>query len=143
MPINAVDTTIIAIVAFSLWTVLLGVTVPVWRMFLLATRRARTSDFTPGDAHGSPLYWRFNRAHLNAVENLIVFAALGVSGIAAGVSDEMFGRLCLIVLFARYFQTVAHLISGSPPFLALRTFAFAIQVVCFVLMAGITLERIF
>ena len=136
MIINAAETPIIAIVLFALWTALLALCVPIWRITLVAFGQARTTDFTPGDAHGSPAYWRLNRAHANCVENLVVFAALAVSGLAAGISDPLFGQFCATVVIARFAQTLLHLASGAAPVIAVRFFTFAIQLVCYVGIAA-------
>lgn len=141
MPINAAETPIIAIVIFALWTAFLALCVPIWRMTLVASGQARAGDFTPGDAHGSRAYWRLNRAHANAVENLVVFAALAVCGLAAGISDALFGQLCAIVLAARFIQSIVHLASGAPAAMTLRFIAFLVQVACFAGIGIMTLER--
>lgn len=129
--INATDTPLIAVTLFALWTALLAISVPIWRIILVAAGLSRTTDFTPGEAHGSPIYWRLNRAHVNAAENLAIFAALTVAGIASGLSDPMFGQVCLIAAGARVVQTLIHVVSGASFAIVARFIAFAVQIGCF------------
>jgi uncharacterized MAPEG superfamily protein len=131
MTINATDTPILAVTFFALWTAALAISVPIWRIILVSSGLYRTSDFTPGDAHGSPIYWRVNRAHANAAENLAVFAALAIAGIASGVSDALFGQLCLAALIARIVQSVIHVASGAGAAIIGRFIAFAVQIACY------------
>ena len=131
MIINATDTPLYIVTLFALWTALLAVIVPIWRVALVASGLYRISDFTPGDAHGSSLYWRINRAHANAVENLVVFAALAVAGIASGVADPLFGLLCVIVMGARIVQSLIHIASGASAAIMARFVAFAVQIICY------------
>lgn len=142
MPINAAETPIITVVIFAMWTALLAFAVPIWRIILVTFGMARTTDFTPGDAHGSPAYWRLNRAHANCVENLVVFAALAVSGLAAGISDPSFGVVCMLVLIARIFQSLIHIVSGSGLAISLRFAAFTLQVILYLVIGGMTLARV-
>ncbi len=131
MMINATDTPILAVTLFALWTAVLAIGVPLWRIILVSSGLYRTSDFTPGDAHGSPTYWRLNRAHVNAAENLAVFATLAIGGIASGVSDVLFGQLCIAVLIARIAQSVIHIASGASAAIMMRFVAFAVQIGCY------------
>ncbi|MET0545708.1 MAG: MAPEG family protein [Caulobacterales bacterium] len=142
MPINAAETPIIAVVIFALWTAILAFAVPIWRMVLVMSGQARTTDFTPGDAHGSPAYWRLNRAHANCVENLVVFAALAVCGLAAGISDTNFGVACFIILIARLLQSSVHIVSGSGAAVGVRFAAFAIQCIGYLVIGAMTLARV-
>lgn len=131
MIINATETPLVIVTLFALWTALLAVTVPVWRITLVASGLYRISDFTPGDAHGSALYWRINRAHVNSAENLAVFAALAVAGIASGVTDPLFGQLCVIALSARIIQSLIHIGSGAAGAVVFRSVAFLVQILCY------------
>lgn len=141
MLMNATDTPLIAVSFFALWTVILSLIVPIWRIALVGLGRARVDDFTPGDAHGSPIYWRTNRAHVNAVENLVVFASLAICGIASGVSATLFGQLCMIALAARVVQSVIHIASGATAATALRCAAFLVQIICFIGIAVLIIQR--
>ena len=54
--------------------------------------------FAAGVPHGSDAYWRLNRAHLNTLENLPIFAAIVLSGWVVGMESAMFNRLAVIVV---------------------------------------------
>jgi len=139
--INATDTPLFIVTIFALWTALLAVIVPIWRIVLITSGLYRVSDFTPGDAHGSALYWRINRAHVNAVENLVVFAALSVAGIASGVTDVLFGQLCVVIMIARIAQSLIHIASGASLAITLRFVAFFVQILCYFGIGILTLSH--
>lgn len=141
MIINATETPLLVVTLFALWTAFLAVIVPFWRIALVACGLYRISDFTPGDAHGSAIYWRINRAHVNAAENLVVFAALAIAGIASGVTDVLFGQLCVIVLAARIVQSLVHIASGASAAVILRFIAFLAQILCYFGIGVLTLTH--
>lgn len=68
----------------------------------------------------APWAARMNAAHYNAVENLVVFAALIFVAHSAGVSNETTALACVIYFWARVVHLVAHTF-GIP---WIRTFAF-------------------
>ena len=65
-------------------------------------------------------------AHYNAVENLVVFAALVLTANAAGVSNETTVLACTAYLWAR----VVHVIAYTFAIPWVRTFTFVIGFVC-------------
>ncbi|MGH8399738.1 MAG: MAPEG family protein [Gammaproteobacteria bacterium] len=76
----------------------------------------------PGD-HDKPLHpWaqRAKRAHYNAVENLVVFAALVAAAQFAGVSTELTAWGCMLYFWARLAHYVVYTL-GIP---VLRTLCF-------------------
>jgi len=74
---------------------------------------------------------RAKRAHYNSVENLVVFAPLGIGISVAGLSSGFTTDVCALYFVAR----LAHYIfyAGGVPYL--RTIAFAIGWACCVLLA--------
>ena len=74
-------------------------------------------------------------AHYNAVENLVVFAALVLVANAAGVSNETTVLACSVYFWARLVHAVAYTF-GIP---WLRTLGFALGFVC---QAAIVLQLI-
>jgi len=102
---------------------------------------AKVTSFSPGVPHGSESYWRINRAHMNTVENLPIFAAVVLAGWAIGLETLMFNRLAVIVVCARVVQSVIHILSGSAPAINLRFLAFGVQLVCIVWMAVMILQQ--
>ena len=73
---------------------------------------------------------RMKSAHYNAVENLIVFAALVLIANAAGISNDMTVLACEIYFWAR----LVHLLAYTFAIPWVRTLAFAAGWVCQVLL---------
>lgn len=69
---------------------------------------------------------RLQAAHANAVENLVVFAALALAADAMGVSNEATVLACTTYFWARLVHAVAHTF-GIP---WVRTLAFTVGFVC-------------
>jgi uncharacterized MAPEG superfamily protein len=70
----------------------------------------------------SPWAQRLMKAHANAVENLVVFAALVLVAHAAGVSNSVTVTACAVYFWAR----VAHPVAYTFAIPWLRTLAFAV-----------------
>ena len=70
----------------------------------------------------SPWARRMMAAHANAVENLVVFAALVLAAHAAGVSNNATVLACAVYFWAR----VAHLLAYTFAVPWVRTLAFAV-----------------
>jgi uncharacterized MAPEG superfamily protein len=73
---------------------------------------------------------RMKAAHYNAVENLVVFAALVLIANAAGISNNMTVLACEIYFWARLVHVLAY--TFAIPFL--RTLAFAAGWACQILV---------
>jgi len=69
---------------------------------------------------------RMKAAHYNAVENLVVFAALVLIANAAGISNDMTVLACEIYFWARLVHLLAY--TFAIPFV--RTLAFAVGWIC-------------
>ncbi|AYF88537.1 MAPEG family protein [Pseudomonas sp. JS3066] len=124
MPLSLSATTLLGLVAWSLLLVFLMVN---QRGLLVLTGRMRVNAFaadgsnTPG-AFGQ----RLVRAHANTLENLPMQAALLLYAITTeqtAVTDPLAGLL----LGARLFQSLVHLISTSALFVWLRFAGFFVQ----------------
>lgn len=70
----------------------------------------------------SPWAARLMKAHANAVENLVVFAALVLAAHAAGVSNSATAGACMVYFWARIVHVVAY--TFAVPWV--RTLAFAV-----------------
>lgn len=79
----------------------------------------------------SPWARRMMAAHANAVENLVVFAALVLAAHAAGVSNGTTVLACSIYFWAR----VVHLLAYTFAVPLLRTLAFAVGFVGQIMLA--------
>lgn len=69
---------------------------------------------------------RMKAAHYNAVENLVVFAALVLIANAAGVSNDTTVMACNVYFWAR----VVHLLSYTLAIPWVRTLSFAVGWIC-------------
>lgn len=79
----------------------------------------------------SPWSARMKAAHMNAVENLVVFAALVLVAHAIGVSNTATTMACQVYLWAR----IVHVVSYTARIPWIRTLAFVTGFGCQVTMA--------
>lgn len=131
---------ITALIAYALWAIALVLMLAIVRSAAVLGGRAKANSFTAGTPHGGDAYWRLNRAHLNTLENLPIFASLVLSGWVVGMESATFNRLAVIVVAARIVQSLFHLASGSVAAVTLRFAAFAVQIVCEIWMAILVLQ---
>lgn len=131
---------ITALIAYALWALTLVIVLEIVRTTMVLGGRAQANSFTGGTPYGSDAYWRLNRAHLNTLENLPIFAAIVLSGWVVGMESATFNRLAVIVVAARIVQSLIHLVSGSVAAVRLRFAAFAVQLVCEIWMAILVLH---
>ena len=114
------------------WVV--GLTAVLWIPYILNTIAVRgVMDAVGYPENPAPLAaWakRMKAAHYNAVENLVVFAALVLVADSAGISNEMTVLACEIYFWARLVHVLAY--TFAIPFA--RTLAFAAGWACQVLL---------
>ncbi|HTQ15597.1 MAG TPA: MAPEG family protein [Rhizomicrobium sp.] len=139
MNIVTVPHSIVALVFYALWVIALVLMVGADRVLQVMRGEAAITSFTPGVPHGEDSYWRINRAHINAAENLAVFAAIVLAGWIAGMESATFNVLAEIVVVARIVQSVIHISSGSGTAINFRFAAFGVQLVCEIWMAVLVL----
>jgi uncharacterized MAPEG superfamily protein len=132
---------IVALVLFALWTIALVLMVGIERVILVARGHIKSSDITPGAPHGNAAYWRMNRAHMNAAENLAIFATVVLAGYAVGQESSLFNLLAMAVLVARIVQSLIHIVSGSSLATSLRFAAFGVQLLLQIWMAVLILQN--
>ena len=117
---------LLALLGFIAWTLLLLVLMEVLRTRLVVTGRVPANGFDPGNSRLSPFMQRLARAHANCLEGLPIFSGLLLLAVVAGhaaVTDP----LALALLAARLVQSVIHLVSTSARAVSLRFTAFAVQ----------------
>lgn len=129
MPVPAMSTPLWCLLGFVCWTLLLLLGVGLARVRQVVAGTARASDFPSGVPHGSDAYWRLNRAHLNCVENLPLFASVVLVAAAAGLQHGTFDNFAMLVLAARIGQSVAHISSGSEMAVNIRFAFFGLQII--------------
>ncbi|MGE5115469.1 MAG: MAPEG family protein [Betaproteobacteria bacterium] len=85
----------------------------------------------------SPWAVRLMKAHHNAVENLVVFAALVLAAQAAGVSNGATATACVVYFWARVVHALAYTLAWP----WVRTLAFAVGFFCQATIAWQLLAR--
>lgn len=131
---------VVALVLYALWAIALVLMVAADRVLMVIRGEAKANSFTPGVPHGSDSYWRINRAHLNTLENLPIFAAIVLCGWVVGMETATFNRLAIIVVVARIVQSAIHIASGSVAAISFRFTSLAVQLICEIWMAILVLS---
>jgi len=131
---------IVALVLYALWAIALVLMIAADRVLMVIRGTAKADSFTPGVPHGSDSYWRINRAHLNTLENLPIFAAIVLCGWVVGMETATFNRLAMVVVVARIVQSAIHIASGSVAAITFRFTALAVQLICEIWMAILLLS---
>ncbi len=107
-----------------------ALTAVIWMPYVVNTIMVRglvTAVGYPEDPEPlSPWAAKMKAAHANAVENLVVFAALVLIANAAGVSNETTVMACTVYFWAR----MLHLVSYTLAIPWIRTVAFVIGFGC-------------
>ena len=112
-------TEIMYLVWVSLFTALLFVPYVLDRIAVWGL--ADTVGYPENPKPQTPWARRMKAAHANAVENLVVFAALVLAANAAGVSNGVTAAACVVYFWAR----VVHLLAYTLAIPWVRTLAFA------------------
>lgn len=116
----------IALTAFIAWALLLLVLMEIIRSQLVVRGKVPANGFTPDNAGLSPFMQRLARAHANCIENLPIFGGLLLVALATGRTSITDPLACLL-LGARVFQSLVHLVSVSSAAATIRFAAFAVQ----------------
>ncbi|PJZ69847.1 MAPEG family protein [Leptospira perolatii] len=120
-----------ALLAFTTWAMFLGSAVILYRVAQVLTGKKKSNEFPAWLQHGSDFYWRVNRAHLNCLENLPIFATLVFVGTFLNITDSLFETLGWVVFGARLVQSSAHLSGGGVWPVNVRFTGFLVQYVSF------------
>ncbi len=108
------------------------------RGLMAAMANPDPDDSRPNVKGLSPWAQRAYYAHTNAIENLVVFAALVLVANVAGVSNEMTVTACKFYFFARLLHYVIYT-AGVP---VLRTLLFAVSWVATLVVGFATIGMI-
>src|SRR4051812_29439413 len=92
---------LLSLLGFAAWTMLLVLAILSWRGLMMMTGGKKFNSFPGGVEHGSPAYWRLNRAHANAVENLVLLAVLVLVGLHVHAGGPLFHKASVVVVGAR------------------------------------------
>jgi uncharacterized MAPEG superfamily protein len=134
------STPLVCLVGFTLWAIVLVTSIGTVRSLLVLAGKKRPNQFPGGTEHGGDRYWRLNRAHLNTLENLPIFATLVLGGTILHVRAPAFVTLSEVVLGARVLQSIFHISSGSSTAVMLRFSMFVVQLVCFAWLGCLVLR---
>jgi uncharacterized MAPEG superfamily protein len=123
-----------ALLLFAAWTLVLMFVYVNYRVLLTLTGKKPANSWTRGQPNDDPAFiMRVHHAHLNAVENLPIFAAIVVVAVAlqkTGVVDQVGAW----VLYLRLAQSITHLISISATAVFIRAVFFTLQALLFLYM---------
>jgi uncharacterized MAPEG superfamily protein len=125
-------TPLLCLLGFAGWAVLLVVAVGTARAAQVLTGKATANGFPSGTRHGGDAYWRLNRAHINTLESLPVFASVVLVAAVAQVSDPSIDRAAVVALGARVLQSLVHISGGSNMHVNVRFTFFLVQLGSFV-----------
>lgn len=118
--------TVIALLGFIGWTLLLLVLMEVIRSALVVSGKVPANGFDPENSSLSPFMQRLARAHANCLEGLPVFGGLMLMAVVLERTD-LTDPLALVLLGARIVQSLIHLASTSSPAVTARFAFFAVQ----------------
>lgn len=104
-------------------------------VYWVMTGKCSPLSFPANVPHGPDWYWRMNRMHLNALENLPLFAGLVFAATLLQTNLALIDSLACIVLVGRVAQSFFHLISYRGLWVNFRFVAFGAQVVSMLIMA--------
>lgn len=119
---------LLALLGFVTWTLLLLVLMEVIRSWLVITGKVAANGFNPENSNLSPFMQRLARAHANCIEGLPIYGGLLVIAVLAD-KTHITDPLAYVLLGARVVQSCIHLASLSPAAVTARFTAFAVQVV--------------
>lgn len=127
-------TGITALLLFAAWTLILMFTYVGYRVALVLAMKKPANSWGRGlPTDDPPFITRAQHAHLNCLENLPIFAAIVLAGVAlgkAGVVDQV----AAFVLYARLAQSVTHLIGTTATLVFIRANFLVIQAALFAYM---------
>lgn len=117
---------LLALLGFVAWALLLLVLMEVIRSKLVLTREVAANGFDPANSNLSPFMQRLARAHANCLEGLPIFGGLLVIAVLAN-KTHVTDPLAYVLLGARVVQSCIHLASLSSAAVTARFAAFTVQ----------------
>ncbi|MCM2251625.1 MAG: MAPEG family protein [Ramlibacter sp.] len=132
--------TVLVLVLFISWTLLLLILMEAVRSYRVLTGRSRSNEFDPANSNLSAFMQRLARAHANCLEGLPVFGGLLLAALATGLA-EVTDPLAPWLLAARIIQSSIHVASTSILAVNARFAAFAVQMAIAVYWAWALLVR--
>ena len=127
MPLASFSPSLIALLIFATWTLLLVSGIAALRVTLSLSGQRRPNQFLPAGDDVSPFSGRLCRAHANCVENLPTYAALVAVAHFSGHGAVLDG-LAWVFISARIVQSCIHLVSARSKPVILRFSFMAVQI---------------
>ena len=118
--------TLLALLGFVSWTLLLLVLMGALRIRLVLMGKVAANGFDPLNSKHSPFMQRLARTHANCIESLPVFGGLMLIAILASKTNVT-DPLAAVLVAARIVQSTIHLSSTSSAAVTARFTAFAVQ----------------
>lgn len=115
--------TLTALVAFAAWTTLLVFALANFRVLFAQRTQKALNSFLPDGTDLEGFGQRLTRAHLNCLEFLPIFGAVGLAAVVTG-SAAVTDPLAMVLLYLRIGQSVVHVISTAVPFVLIRATLF-------------------
>ena len=123
-----------ALLLFAAWTLILMFIYVNYRVLLTLTGKKPANSWPRGMPNDDPPFIsRVHNAHLNAVENLPVFAAIVLAAYALG-KNAVADSVGAYVLYLRLIQSTIHMVSVSAAAVFFRAIFFTLQALLFLYM---------
>ena len=116
-----------SLLAMVAWTMALVIAITLYRNGQVSLGKKQPNEFPSGVPHGPDWYWRLNRAHVNCVENLPLFASVVLIAHLVKVGNLTLDALSVVYVLARIFQTTVHVAGNTPLSVRLRFLFFVVQ----------------
>jgi uncharacterized MAPEG superfamily protein len=131
-------TGITAVLLFAAWTLVLMFIYVGYRVALVLAMKKPANSWGRGEKTDDPGFiTRAQHAHLNSLENLPVFAAIVLAGVALGKAPVV-DPVAAYVLYARLAQSTVHLIGVNHWLVFIRANFLVIQAaLCFYMIWGL------
>ena len=122
--------TAISLTGFVTWFVLLTFALAFFRVYYTASTGKALNSFAPDGSDTPGLGRRLTRARDNCFETLPVFAAIALGAFMLNRLD-ITDPLAPWVLYARFIQSVTHVVSTAVPFVLLRATMLTVQLLIY------------
>ena len=123
-----------ALLLFTAWTLVLMFTYVGYRVVLVLAMKKKANSWGRDDKTDDPAFIvRAKHAHLNALENLPVFAAIVLAAVALN-KQPVVDQVAAFVLYARLAQSIVHLIGVNHWLVFIRANFLVIQAALFAYM---------
>jgi uncharacterized MAPEG superfamily protein len=133
---------VLCLLGFAGWALLLVGAIGIVRVGKVLRREVPPNGFPSGTKHGTEAYWRLNRAHMNTLENLPIFATVVLAAAVVGVQGPMLDQLAMTTLGARIGQSSVHVAGGTNLHINARFTFFLVQIVCLLWMGVLVASAI-